>query len=186
MDNPAAVVPENQSLLLIQENRRIMWEYLSPTNFLSVFANSFILVLCFKSAELKEQNHSKYFIANTAFLDMAYSLVQFLFGIIYLYSQLLLYRTRPYTGIRAYWTRLYTEIRAYRTRPYRNSRTYRIEKFRVPRRNSSQNILYIVRVFGYTGFLGIPDTQNLRSQPPVRCKSNSDCFEAFSLWKSRR
>ena len=45
---------------------------LLPINFLSFFGNILVIFLTFSSPVLKE--HSKYFIANTAFLDLAYTI----------------------------------------------------------------------------------------------------------------
>ena len=43
-----------------------------PINILSFFGNLLVIFLTFTSPELKE--HSRYFIANTAFLDLGYSI----------------------------------------------------------------------------------------------------------------
>ena len=59
------------------ENGRILYE-LFPASFLSVLTNFFIIFLCFTSPILKE--HSRYFIAHTALLDLAYSFGMLLYG----------------------------------------------------------------------------------------------------------
>ena len=72
----------NQTSWSIRETGRVMYEYF-PLNFLSSVANLFIIFLCFKSEQLKHLNHSKYFIAHTAFFDMAYSVSMFTAGAIF-------------------------------------------------------------------------------------------------------
>ena len=68
---------------------------------------------------------------------------------VFIYGQLLLYRTLGYTGIR----------------------TYRTGNFSPARRNSSQYVLYSPGKFAYTGFL-IYRTQNLSPNRSLRYKSN--------------
>ena len=66
----------------IQGPGRILYEYF-PINIVSVLSNSFIIFLCFKSPELKQQNHAKYFIANTAFLDLCFAISALTQAVIY-------------------------------------------------------------------------------------------------------
>ena len=52
--------------------RHKMLQYI-PANFLSVFGNLLVIVLSFQSKELS-RHHSRYLIANTAFIDLCYSI----------------------------------------------------------------------------------------------------------------
>ena len=56
----------------IKEQGRVFFDQI-PINFLSILSNFFIILLCFNSQELKAQRHTKYLIANTAFLNVCFA-----------------------------------------------------------------------------------------------------------------
>ena len=65
---------------LIKEDGRVVYEDL-PVNILSICSNFFVIFLCFNSPDLKE--HSRYFIANTAFMNIGYAGTVFLWAVNY-------------------------------------------------------------------------------------------------------